>query len=69
MEDGSKYIKGPEIFGMTEVYRVYYDKNRISLELFIWLEEVALRSNIGQKFKVFKAFPSESLDIILFCKN
>jgi hypothetical protein len=70
MEDASKYSKRPKLDGnKTEVFRVYYDKNRISFELFIWLEYLVMEKYASMGYKISKAFPTKSLGPIVIYKN
>jgi hypothetical protein len=71
VEDASKYSQRPKLDGnKTEIYRVYYDRNGISFELFLWMEEDAIRDLIDKKLQIFKAYPLEGFEYpITICKN
>ena len=62
MEDAAKYSKKSEIKGMTEVFRIYYDKNRIDFYAFLLVESLILDHAQRMGWKVFKAYPSKYLD-------
>lgn len=69
MEDQFKYSEHKKLPGMTEVFRVYYDKNMVSFDEFLYLEHLAIVTAALAQWKIFKAFPSESLGPLMVCKN
>jgi hypothetical protein len=62
MEDSSKYSKRSEIKGMTEVFRVYYDKHRMDFYSFLLIETLLMDHATKMEWKLFKAFPSKYLN-------
>lgn len=69
-ENSSEYGKRPKLDGdKTEIFRVYYDKNHTSFPEMIVIEGIALMVAGRNRWKIFKAFPSESIDTFLVCKN
>jgi hypothetical protein len=71
-ENSSDYSKRPKLQGnQTEMFRLYYDKNIISANDFIILEELSMAraSNLG--WKIFKVLPSDifPVDLLIICKN
>ena len=71
MEDASKYSQRPKLDGnKTEIYRVYYDKNHISFDIFLWMEEKAIMDLIDKKYQIFKAHQLKGFEYpITICKN
>lgn len=70
MEDQSKYLARPKLDGnKSELFRIYYNPNAISFDLFLWLEEKAVIDSIIEGLTTFKAFASPSLGPITICKN
>lgn len=69
MEDSSKYHKNPGVKGMTEIFRIYYDKNCISFDEFLYLEYLVILTATLAKWKIFKALPTTELGPLMICKN
>lgn len=69
MEDPSEYTRASKLEGMTEVFRIYYDKHSTCFDEILYLEHVAILAAILSKCKIFKALPSTSLGPLMVCKN
>lgn len=71
MEDASKYNQRPKLDGdKTELFRIYYSKNQISFELFLWIEKTALEIAAKRKYKIFKAYYFPGFETpSMICKN
>lgn len=70
MEDQSKYMERDKPEGLTEVLRIYYDKNELTVEEFLLLELVAGTAAHMNQWKLFKAVPSKIMnDFLLLGKN
>ena len=69
MDDQAKYLTRPKFEGKSEVFRVYYNQYLTSFDLFLWMEQYAIHQLITNKWYIFKAFPTNSIDTIMICKN
>jgi hypothetical protein len=69
MEDQSQYAKRDGIKGMSEMFRIYYDKNKTSFDEMLYLEFLSITSLIKSDYKIAKAFPCNSLGPIIIHKN
>jgi len=67
MEDQFQYSEH-KLPGMTEIFRVYYDRNLVSFDEFLYLEHVAICTVAMLQWKIFKAFPTQ-LGPLMICKN
>jgi hypothetical protein len=68
MEDQFQYSEHKKLPGMTEVFRVYYDKNMVSFDEFLYLEHVAICTAAMLRWKIFTAFPTQ-IGPLMICKN
>ena len=70
MDDSSKYSQKPKLDGnKSEVFRVYYDKNRTTFDEFLITEHLAISRAAEMKWLIFKAFPSKFIEAYMICKN
>jgi hypothetical protein len=69
MEDQFKHTEHKKLPGMTEVFRVYYDRNRISFDEFLYLEHLAILTAAKAQWKIFQAVPVHEIGPLMVCKN
>jgi hypothetical protein len=69
MGNQSKYSKVQDLTGMTEVFTIIYDRNLVSFDEFLFLENIAIGTAVMLKWKVFTAFPVKELGPLMVCKN
>lgn len=70
MEDQSKYTRRDKPDGLTEVVRIYYNKNETTVEEFLLLELMAGIESQQRGYKLFKAYKPKSMkELALLCNN
>ena len=69
MEDQSKYSKVPRLQGMTEIFTIYFDRNLVTFDEFLYLEHVAICTAAMLKWKIFTALPTPQIGPLMIYKN
>lgn len=53
----------------SELFKIYYNPHKISFDIFLWMEQFAIHQLVANKWHIFKAYPTNSIDTIVICKN
>ena len=69
MEDQSKFSEHKKLPGLSEVFRLYYNRERISFDEFLYIEYLAISTASLAQWKIFTAFPILDLGPLMICKN
>lgn len=69
MENQFQYSEYPKLPGMTEVFRVYYNKNLVSFDEFLYIEHIAIYTAAMLRWKIFTAMPTPQMGSLMVCKN
>jgi len=70
MEDQSLYSKNPDLGKTPELFRIYYNPNQMTFNIFLWIEQYAMNQAKINQWKIFKALKSKTMnDTLMVCNN